>query len=473
MPKFGARRVHRSIVGVRNYLLFGKGEAYRKNLALGRNRVRAFHAENMVSLNPLDSWDKEMDASRKAAGNDTGWRGRKCVRANHLLLSPDPADKLSTHDVLELANEYCRVWFGSDGHTGSLGLYEWVVIVHDDGSHGVAHAHVIVNNTDLTNGKRLQISDASNRSLRHSLNDLARAHHLHYFNNDYASTLSRTEEERDEHYQVPEPEREAFTTPRNRSFAEIRAEGTGTYSWKSDIADRVRIAYETAKDMSGYVRSLNVMGISLDYSTSKAHAGDFIYRLTDQPSRQVGAWKLGNDFRSGNIKRYFSRDAQIKRQKSPESAAAAIAGQLWPRGARKVATVAPGANYSLKDISRALSFINTFGICSLAGFDKLEVRNPAAKAELANIQKVASEAKMLPARSVSQRPLSPLGEQARDIAARNKARGVGKYEKGTARDREREMFGSGSGRHHSSSGSRPQQHSPQSRGRSSPSRGAR
>ena len=154
MPMLKAISGHTSVKGIRRYLT-------KKNRAL---------AEDHINLDPpapgaaLD-WAAAMDATRRLYGNDSAWRGRRARTYKHYVVSPDPKDRVSLEGLRALAAEWARESFPN---------HEVAIVYHDDNANGIPHAHVVVNNTDLETGRRLQDPDpkALARSLQRIAGDL-------------------------------------------------------------------------------------------------------------------------------------------------------------------------------------------------------------------------------------------------------------------------------------------------------------
>lgn len=91
-----------------------------------------------------------MDGTRSRWRNDTPWGGRPCRTYKHYVLSPDPKDHVGLDDLRELTVSWAREHFGD---------YEVAIVYHDDNAGHIPHAHVVVNNTDIVTGRRLQDPD--------------------------------------------------------------------------------------------------------------------------------------------------------------------------------------------------------------------------------------------------------------------------------------------------------------------------
>ncbi len=115
-------------------------------------------------------WAAAMDDTRTRWRNDTPWGGRPCRTYKHYALSPDPKDHVSLDALRELTVAWVREHFGD---------YEVAIVYHDDNTRHIPHAHVVVNNTNIVTGRRLQ--DPDPRELKHSLQRMAKERGLSDF----------------------------------------------------------------------------------------------------------------------------------------------------------------------------------------------------------------------------------------------------------------------------------------------------
>lgn len=154
--------------GGRDYLYYGKGEVRDYFLGKGGDRCLAKDFVNLPSRFDVEHWDEMMDKMRHDAGNDKPHGKRKAVTYWHFIISPNPKDGCDLDTLRQLATFWCERGFGIDG---TFGTYQCAIFYHDDNSErvarglpGIPHAHVIVNNTDLQTGNRLQVSKGGWRS---------------------------------------------------------------------------------------------------------------------------------------------------------------------------------------------------------------------------------------------------------------------------------------------------------------------
>lgn len=129
-------------------------------------------------------WTAAMDDTRARWRNDTPWGGRSCRTYKHYVLSPDPKDHVSLDALRELTVAWAREHFGD---------FEVAIVYHDDNVGRIPHAHVVVNNTNIVTGRRLQ--DPDPKELKHSLQRMAKERGLSDFDSaeENASVRGRRE----------------------------------------------------------------------------------------------------------------------------------------------------------------------------------------------------------------------------------------------------------------------------------------
>ena len=137
---------------------------------------------------------------------------------------------------------------------------------HDDNEHHVPHAHIVVNNTNLDTGRRLQDPDpgALNGSLQRISRDAGLTH--------FVGRLDGAA--RDEtHYRRRAVDRTEASLSRR-----------GEYSWVADIRARVNVARGIAKSPEDFQQALREMGVNVRESASRK--GDWVYSLAGTPDRK-------------------------------------------------------------------------------------------------------------------------------------------------------------------------------------------
>lgn len=238
-------------------------------------------------------WADEMDQLRAAFGNDQPHGGRPARTFKHYVVSPDPEDRITLEALRELACAWAKENFSE---------YQVAIVYHDDNAEHIPHAHVVVNNTNLVTGRRLQ--DPVPRELKQSIQDLAQKRGLRFLSNDAieGDGFSKLASLDDTPETPVRTRQEAYL-----SRAERRVLASGEYSWVSDIRDRVTIAKNLARNESEFLRLLDAMEIDVEDNSPKTKRDDWIYSLRDQGAKRVSGERLGYAFGKEALQTRFSR----------------------------------------------------------------------------------------------------------------------------------------------------------------------
>lgn len=259
---------HNGCTNVRRYLT-------RKNRALTcdyLNLDAPGSATERDSLVGFD-WAAAMDATRHGAGNDKPWRGKRVRTYKHYIFSPNPGDTISLDALRKLTLAWAQENFAD---------YEVAIVYHDDNDNHIPHAHVVVNNTNVVTGKRLQ--DPDPRALKRSAQRLAKEAGLHYLKD--APTKDRFGNVR----KTPPPKTMQQTYLRR---AETELVAKGQYSWVADIRNRVAIARSVATNQTEFESVLTSLGVGIAENSPKAARRDWIYSLDSHPTWRISGERLG------------------------------------------------------------------------------------------------------------------------------------------------------------------------------------
>lgn len=186
-------------------------------------------------------WWREMDRTWAAFGNDAAWNGHHARAWKHYILSPDPEDSIELPRLCRLATAWAKENFGD---------YEVAIVYHDDNEGRIPHAHVVVNNTNLATGRRIQEPDP--RAVKRSMQRLARSMGLSCFED------------------TPHPVahgRMRTARPRQRvhmGSAEHELASKGAHSWVSDIRSCVAIVRMVARSVDDLSRAMGRLPEGLD-----------------------------------------------------------------------------------------------------------------------------------------------------------------------------------------------------------------
>lgn len=342
---------HTSCKGIYRYLT-------KRNRALASDYLNLDVPER-IEGQPFD-WAEVMDDTRRRNGNDRAWGGHRARTYKHYVLSPDPEDGIGLDALRELATAWAEKNFTD---------YEVAIVYHDDNERGIPHAHVVVNNTNLATGKRLQ--DPDPKALKHSAQEMARGRHLRDLDTDMPQLDSRK----------PDRFRNAPTHQavyRRRSEKAIEAEGG--YSWVSDIRRRVGIARSVARSEREFRSVLKNIGIEVADNSPKAARRDWVYSFSEHPTWKITGENLGVAYGRESVTRKISGSF----------------GRLSDASERQIAKVARTA-YELDDLERlraladAVEYVERNRIRDQRQLDESEA--PAEVAELVR------DAGILPERS--------------------------------------------------------------------------
>lgn len=294
-------------------------------------------------------WDRVMDATRSAAGNDLPWRGRDPVTYKHFVISPDPRDGVDLEILRSLTTEWAREFFGDGESPGKAGCYEVAIVYHDDNEARIPHAHVVVNSTDLLTGKRIQLgpsmikgSDGGEMFTR--LQEISAEHGLRYFGDGRGSEG-----------------RGRYFTKTERALAR-----QGRYSWKDDLCNRIVVARRLSRDEPAFTEALSKLGVT----ATERSDGDYLFAMEENPRR----WRATGKRLGRNYTRGFIRDSLSMPRPAPPEVQTAVRRNVmeWCVGetVREAAAVADAARgEAIADVALALKVQNDFGIGSLAGYD--------------------------------------------------------------------------------------------------------
>ncbi|BDE94863.1 relaxase/mobilization nuclease domain-containing protein [Raoultibacter timonensis] len=290
MPMLGSKRSHEACgVRIRDYL----------ELKDGRPRAIAHDFVNIHGKDYQRNWGYVMDRTREEFGNDGAWRGKDAVTYNHFVVSPDPRDGVDVDTLRELTMRWVREFFGDGANAGRLGNFEVAVVYHDDNENHVPHAHVIVNNTDLDSGRRLQIDNATNeRTLPNRLQEIAKDMGLRYFDNDVNERI-RKEIQQAGRY---------FTKEERKLLRQ------GRFSWKQDLANNLQVARRTSRNEAEFLDACDRLGIAVEQK-----GDDWMFSHPANPERwKVRGYRLGKAYSRTGIAKSIEDDAARMAPRNPQ-----------------------------------------------------------------------------------------------------------------------------------------------------------
>jgi hypothetical protein len=343
---------HTSCRGIYRYLT-------KKNRALASDYIN-LDVPEQIEGGPFD-WADVMDDTRRRNGNDRAWGGHRARTYKHYVLSPDPEDGIGLDALRELATAWAQKHFAD---------YEVAIVYHDDNERGIPHAHVVVNNTNLATGKRLQ--DPDPKALKHSAQEMAMERHLRDLDTDMPQLDSR----RPDRFKNASTHQAVY---RRRSEKAIEAEGG--YSWVADIRRRVGIARSVARSEREFRSVLKSIGIEVSDNSPKAARRDWVYSFTDHPTRRITGENLGVAYGKEAITRKVNGSF----------------GRLSDASERQIAKVARTA-YELDDLEKLRALADAVEYVERNRIrDERQLAESGAPAEVAELVK---DAGILPEKSV-------------------------------------------------------------------------
>lgn len=241
-------------------------------------------------------WDKVMDVTRKEYGHDKDWHGQASRQYTHFIVSPDPRDAVDIDTLRELTTRWASEFFGGPtdedyDHIGVLGDYQVAIAYHDDNTNHVPHAHIIVNATNLENGKKMQIkNDVNEHLMPERLQEIAAELGLSYFD-DEGLCVVRTDRKL-----------------RNKSLTstELRLIKEAKFSWKDELRSRVDIAKCISGTEEDFIKALDRMGVGV--RDSKERSDDWVYFDNRNPEYwECRGFKLGAEYKKTAIQRYRNK----------------------------------------------------------------------------------------------------------------------------------------------------------------------
>lgn len=380
MPMLKTISGHTSARGIRRYLT-------KKNRAL---------AEDYINLDPPEpgrafDWAAAMDETRRLFGNDSAWRGRRARTYKHYVVSPDPKDRVSLDALRALATGWARESFPN---------HEVAIVYHDDNANGIPHAHVVVNNTDLETGQRLQDPDPG--ALARSLQRLAEERGLTPLRPPAPSGIA-ARAARGRLHREPRSRQAEYV-----GRAEDELARRGDYSWVADIRARVRVARSVSRSEAEFRSLLLNLGVEVSDNSPRAARRDWIYALAEHPSRKVGGERLGLSYSRERLEPLLRAGGADRLSDAGERVIAEIARRA----------VALGRLDDLRTLSEAVVFVEKVRATCLA-----DLEGPAAKKLVGESEEAAALADYVRAVGIlpAERPVPQIRRPSKTEAGRRRA----------------------------------------------------
>lgn len=238
-------------------------------------------------------WADEMDETRRLAGNDMPFGGLQARTYKHFVLSPSPEDDIDLAALRELACAWTLKHFGE---------YQVAIVYHDDNEGRIPHAHIVVNNTNLETGRRLQTRFPL--ELNRDLQEMARDRDLRFLTDDPEPKEGLERLAAIQHGRKPRPK---TMQQMHIGRAESELVSAGAYSWVADIRNRVSVAKSLARSKDEFTQILGMLGVDVTDNSRSAKRNDLIYSLADVPTRRVSGERLGLLFAKETVLRQLAR----------------------------------------------------------------------------------------------------------------------------------------------------------------------
>ncbi len=377
MPYVKAIGGHTDTVNVRRHLI-------KNGRALAADYINldvpAIGIDGKLPDNIDFDWAEAMDATRHDFENDVPWRNKGLRTYKHYIFSPDPEDHINLEGLRKLTVAWAQENFSD---------YEVAIIYHDDNENRIPHAHVVVNNTNLSSGRRLR--DENPRALKRSAQRLAKEMGYSSLDEPERPTPPRRAQVRGE---APRTYQKVY-----RRKAEEEIEDKGEYSWVSDIRARVSIARSVARNENEFRKVLDILGVDVKDNSPKATRRDWIYSLQEHPTWRIGGEKLGLLYGKESIEQRLSLGG---------------VGHLSSDAEKRIVEIARNA-YELKNLDELKRLSNVVAICDRYGAASVsELEDVASRLadtpesdRISDALEFVRESKVLPRKSKRSVPNKP------------------------------------------------------------------
>lgn len=319
-------------------------------------------AEDYLNIDPPEGargfdWAAVMDETRRAFGNDLPWRGKRVRTYKHYVVSPDPKDGAGLGALRELATAWAEEHFSD---------FEVAIVYHDDNGRGIPHAHVVVNNTNIETGRRLQ--DPDPKALAESLQSIAERQGLTALRPPEATGVAARAQRRNPK-RAPETYRSEYVRRAEQELVD-----RGEYSWTADIRARVRIARTVSRSEAEFRGILSAMGVTVSDNSPRAQRRDWIYAFADRPARRISGERMGLAYGRDRLEPLLRAGGIRRLEDAGERAIAAIAKRA----------VEVGDLAELRSLSGAVTLMEASRARCLADLDGFLERSGSADAPAAS-----------------------------------------------------------------------------------------
>lgn len=227
-------------------------------------------------------WAQEMLDTKRAWGKETG------RQYYHFVFSPDPQDKVGVDEVADMAAE----WAGDMYPEG-----QWAVEVHDDNTHHIPHAHIILNSVLPKTGYKIQRSNRKIIAEARAAQSIAEKHGCSTLTDIVTYRKQQKEGLTQEHNAQPD----------RLSMSEIKLTSQGKWSWKQDIRTAINESIRKSKSYSDFIFYMEDKGYKVN-DVGRVRDITFYHPLSTGFTYRASSKSLGADYTKAAIEQRLSVD---------------------------------------------------------------------------------------------------------------------------------------------------------------------
>ena len=236
---------------------------------------------------PVRNWAQQMDLTRALHQHDKPVKQGRSRSYYHFILSPDPNDDCSLATLRDYAKAWCEENFRANER-----LHEYAIVYHDDNVKGVLHAHIVVNVTNKSTGKKLHLGNEQTVALQISAQDIGRRYGLAPIRERMQSTIgARTEQP-------------IYLDRREREIL-----NKGGYSWKWELRKFISDIAPLCRDFDDFKWKMNRAGYDVVLSEKTGYL-----TYTHRNGTKVKDSRLGARFYLESLERVFNHQIALSDQ---------------------------------------------------------------------------------------------------------------------------------------------------------------
>lgn len=292
MPMLKTKWGHTAIAKrVDDYLLYGTRSEREKgieNYLGGASRALATDLIN-VWTSPGETWGEAMDDAREGL-----YRQSNARTFAHIVLSPDKNDDVTLEQMRDLATTWVEEFFGMDDPV--ICPAQVAIVYHDDNAHEIMHAHIIVNNVNLSPegaGKSIRPTAKQWRQMTSRAQELAWERGMRGFDASRKSVDAKHADRTELRGRAQKSERP--------TLAERNMRKDGRRSWKQEIREAIQVACNVSSTPEQVIAHLERAGIVCEPRRAKGvePGSDFIFYYPqpgvplEQNKKRVSGARLG------------------------------------------------------------------------------------------------------------------------------------------------------------------------------------